>query len=72
MKAIPGGKPSDRERLTALEERIDGLQPKVDDMHEILTGVRTIGRWVRRGIYYFGGPSAVVGLIVAAWKVVHG
>lgn len=72
MKAIAGGKLSDRERLAALEVRMDGLQPKVDDMHEILMGLRTIGRWVRNGIYYFGGPTAVIGSIIAAWKALHG
>jgi hypothetical protein len=72
MKAIAGGKLTDRERLTALETRMDGLQPKVDDMHEILDAVRTIGRWIRRIIYYFGGPTAVIGLGLAAWKALHG
>lgn len=71
MKSIAGGKLSDRERLSALEVRMDALQPKVDDMHEILTGLRTIGRWVRNTVYYFGGPTAVVGGIYGAWQHLH-
>lgn len=67
------------ERIYALEEarktdneRLGLIETKVVEMHEILTSVRTIGRFLRRVTYYFGGPSAIGAAALYSWHTFTG
>lgn len=67
------------ERIFALEEarrndgeRLGSIETKVDEMHEILIAARTIGLFLRRVTYWFGGPSAVGAAGLYAWRAFTG
>lgn len=69
----------DRDRIATLEEgrkndgeRLDKIETKVDEMHDILVGVRTIGRFLRNTITWFGGPTVVMGGALYGWKLLSG
>lgn len=71
----PARHPTYLGRILELERRVDehdGMKLQVNEMHEILTGLRSIGRIVRGITYYFGGPSAVAGAGLYAWKFFTG
>lgn len=55
-------------RIYKLEERMDALEPKVREMHEILIGLRSIGRAVRLIVYWLGGPSVLAGAGALVWR----
>jgi hypothetical protein len=58
-------------RIYKLEERMDALEPKVREMHEILIGLRSIGRAARLIVYWFGGPSVLLGAGALVWRALH-
>jgi hypothetical protein len=67
------------ERIGALEEgrkadgaRLGSIETKVNEMHEILLALRTIGRFLKIVMTYVGGPSAVGTGALYAWKLFSG
>jgi len=79
MKLVQPRPTTQTERLYALEEarKVDGerlgsIETKVNEMHEILIATRTIGRFLRRAMYWFGGPSAIGTAGLYAWKAFTG
>jgi len=65
--ALEEARKADGERLDRIEKKIE----KVDEMHEILVGLRSIGRAVKLMAYWLGGPSVVAGAAVWVWKALH-
>lgn len=79
MRLAQSRQTTQTERIFALEEarktdsvRLDSIETKVVEMHEILTSVRTIGRFLRRVTYWFGGPSAVGAAALYGWHTFTG
>lgn len=55
-------------RIYKLEQRMETLEPKIADMHEILVGLRSIGRAARFLVTWFGGPGVVIAAGIAFWR----
>jgi len=72
MKLVQPRPTTQTERIYALEEAHKAIEAKVNEMHEILIATRTIGRFLRRAIYWFGGPSAIGTAGLYAWKAFTG
>jgi hypothetical protein len=79
MKLVSPRPTARDDRILALEEarkseseRLDKIDLKVTEMHEILIAVRTIGKFIRRAVYYFGGPSAVGAAALYGWHALTG
>ena len=64
----PERAPAPSARIYRLEQRLNAIEPKINEMHEILVGLRAIGRAARLIAYWVGGPSLLLGLAAAAWK----
>lgn len=67
------------ERIYALEEgrkadgeRLGSIESKVNEMHEILIAVRTIGRFLKFVVTWFGGPSAIAAAALYGWRFFNG
>ena len=79
MKLVAPRPTTQTERIYALEEgrradgeRLEKIETKVDEIHEILVATRTIGRFLRRLLTWFGGPSAVGAAGLYAWRAFTG
>lgn len=78
MKLASARGTTQTERLFALEEarkvdarRMDGMEAKVDEMHEILLSVRQLGRAIKWVVTWLGGPTFVAAAGVWLWRLLH-
>jgi hypothetical protein len=72
MRLVTPRPTTQTERIFALEERFGKIEPMVSEMHAILVSVRTIGRFLRFVLTWFGGPSAIGAVVLYAWRAFTG